>query len=169
MLEFVALRDDPKKKPWGLWGAIIAIVTAFALLIFGGLDNFRSLWTILTAVAFIGLGAMAARFGPRSSLRETRLGFVDLQRGSITLGNTAVPFDSVTEIIYGMVRYPVSKTPGAVRVQAFTVLARYGDNDLFPIIEASPDKNAAYNVARLMASWTGLEISHVGLGVRRSQ
>lgn len=167
-LELVAERDDENTVPWGLWGGLLAVVAGIVLIVYEGAYGFHSFWTIAIAVAVIGLGAIVARFGARSSLTQISLGRVDLQSGVYWIESEElqpIRLDSVGEVVYAMIKYPVSRERKAVKVQAFTVLLRVED-ELIPVVEASPDKAQAFAIARTFAQWTGNDVSHVGIGVK---
>ena len=165
-LVLTAKVDDPAITPWGLWGAVVAIVAGIALLAIEGLTAFHSFWLIATAVTFVGLGAVLARFGPRTSLKTIELLSVYPHLAEFRVGGHTFMFAEVTEIVYAMVKYPLEKDDQTLRVQAFTALARVGDDMLIPLVEASPDKDHVFTVARAFSRWTGRSVTHVGLGVQ---
>jgi hypothetical protein len=110
---------------------------------------------------------ITARFGPRTSLVPVSLARIDLQLRHIEVeGAAPLHFAEVSEVVYAMVKYPVDMSARAVKVDAFTVMLRNADGDLLPLLEASPDKNEVFMIAKACASWTGLDITHVGLGVK---
>jgi len=168
-LELVGEHDDEDTIPWGLWGGIVAVVAGMVLIIYEGAYGFHSFWSIAVAVLVIGFGAILARYGARTSLRSISLGRVDLQSGIFWIEDEdwqPVRLDRVEEVVYAMIKYPVSKKKKkAVKVQAFTVLLRVAD-ELVPVVEASPDKGQVYAIAKTFAQWTGNEVSHVGIGVK---
>lgn len=165
-LVLTARVDDPTIIPWGLWGAVIAVVAGVALLAIEGLTAFQSFWMIAVAVTFVGLGAVLARFGPRTSLVRIHLLTVYPHLAEFRVGGRTFMFSEVTEIVYAMVKYPLAKDDETLRVQAFTALARVGDDVLIPLVEASPDKDHVFTVARAFSRWTGRSVKHVGLGVQ---
>ncbi|MEZ4462859.1 MAG: hypothetical protein R3E66_24655 [bacterium] len=165
--DIVGKRDDPTIQPWGLWGAVSAAVVAFSTLIFEGWRGFHNWSTVTLAVLLMAVALIAARFGPRSSLVPVTLAKIDLTQRHVRVGDgPPLPFSEVQEVVYAMVKYPVEPGNTAVKVDAFTVLLRNEDGDLLPLLEASPDKNEVFHLAKACSRWTGLEITHVGLGVK---
>lgn len=165
--EIVARRDDPTITPWGMWGAVSAAVVSFLTLLFEGWRGFHNWTTVAIAVLLMAAALITARFGPRTSLVPVSLAKIDLRARAVTVGDhPPLPLSDVHEVVYAMVKYPIERHAGAVRVEAFTVMLRNANGDLLPLLEASPDKNEVFRIAKACASWTGREITHVGLGVK---
>lgn len=168
-LDLIAYRDDDSTIPWGLWGGLLAIAAGIALIVREGAYGFHSVWTITAALAIVAIGVLSAKFGTRSSRLPVHLGRVDLQSGVFWIPNTdgesPIRLDSVTEVVYAMVKYPLTRRDTRTRIDAFTVLVRTGA-ELVPIIEASPDKNQVFAIAKTLGQWTGLEPTYVGIGVK---
>lgn len=165
--ELVAKRDNPKIITWGLWGAVSAAIVGFTTLVYEGYRGFNNWYTVGLAVCLMTIALLTARFGPRTSLVPVSLARIDLQRRQVEVdGTPPLHFDDVSEVVYAMVKYPVEQNARSVKVDAFTVMLRNADGDLLPLLEASPDKNEVFRIAKACASWTGLEITHVGLGVK---
>lgn len=165
-VDIAAKRDDPKIIAWGLWGSVAAAIVGFATLIFEGWRGFHNWTNVSIAVVLMAIALIAARLGPRTSLVPVTLAEVDLQQRSFRVGHEPdLAFSDVSEVVYAMVKYPVERGQ-RIKVDAFTVLLRNSDGDLVPLLEASPDKNAVFSIARACSQWTGREITHVGLGVK---
>lgn len=165
--ELVAKRDNPKIITWGLWGAVAAAVVGFTTLVYEGYRGFNNWYTVGIAVSMMTVALLTARFGPRTSLVTVSLARIDLHRRHVEVdGTPPLPFDDVREVVYAMVKYPVEKNPRSVKVDAFTVMLRNAEGNLMPLLEASPDKNEVFRIAKACSTWTGLEITHVGLGVK---
>lgn len=165
----VAQREDQSITPWGLWGAVSTAVTGFLLLSYEGYRGFHDWNTVVFSVMILAVALMLARFGRKNSLVPVRLLEVDLERRQLTLPTspeTVLSLDDVHELVYAMIRYPISNSRGAVKVEAYSVLVRTPEGDLLPLIEASPHKTAVFSFARAMSQWTGHDITHVGIGVK---
>lgn len=169
----VGRRDDEKVVPWGFWGGVFALAVGAILLGYEGITGLWAIWDLAGAIAAIVLGLLLVRFAARTSLRDEPCAEVDLRAQTLRLTSSSegvalpeVPLHELTEVVYGMTRYPVSSAPDAVRVEAFSLLVRHQSDTLLPIIEASPDKEDLFVLARFLSQATRLPIAHVGLGVR---
>lgn len=170
LVELNAKRANPKKRPWGLWGAVTAAAGSFGLFTYEGARGFHDWNTVMVAIVVLGFALMAARFGPMDSMEDTHLATFNLAERKLEVKGAEgqLDFSEIDELVYAMVKYPIAENERKVKVDAFSLLVRTPEGDLLPIIEASPDKNAVFNTARAVSQWTGHEITHVGLGVRRS-
>lgn len=169
----VGYRDDERTIPWGFWGGVFAIVVGAAVLAYEGLTGLWAIWDLVGAIAAIAAGLLLMRFGTRSSLREEPCAEIDLHQGTIRLLSSteglALPeirLADVTEVVFGMTRYPVSRGKGAVKVEAFSLLVRHSSDTLIPIVEVSPDKDHLFGVAKFVGSLVGRDVTQVGLGVK---
>lgn len=165
----MAQHEDRNITPWGLWGAALTAVIGFLLLSYEGYRGFHDWNTVVVSVAILALALLMARFGRKNSMVPVQLAEINLIRRELTLPTsppTTLVLDDIQELVYAMVRYPISNAPNAVKVEAYSVLVRTPEGDLLPLIEASPHKTAVFGFARAMSQWTGQEITHVGIGVK---
>lgn len=169
--EVTGRRDDSSVIAWGFWGGLLALVVAVGLVI--GAQNVYSVWDIAWAVAALAVGLLFYRFGRRSSTCEELLCEIDLGREALSWptdgpgeGVLTVGFDAITELVFGMTRYPVSEKRRDVDVHAFTLLVRDDDERLVPVVEASPDKEAVHEIAKFLAQQLRTHITYVGVGIK---
>lgn len=170
-------REVPGLIPWGFWGGLLLAFVAYFLIT--GAQGFWSLWDILWALVALTVGILLFRFGRRSSRRLGVLCVLNFEReliiwpidsqasatstpGSLGSGDLVLSFDEIEEIVFAMIDYPLSK--GGVEVHAFTLLVRGGADRLVPIIEATPAKEDAHEIAKMLAGQLRLNISYVGNG-----
>jgi len=170
-------REVPGLIPWGFWGGLLLAFVGYFLIT--GSQGFWSLWDILWALVALTVGLLLFRFGRRSSRRLGVLCVLDFEReliiwpveqqaspnstqNSIGSGDLVLNFDEIEEIVFAMIDYPLSKDD--IEVHAFTLLVRYGGDQLVPIIEATPAKEDAHEIAKMLASQLRLNISYVGNG-----
>ncbi len=156
---------------WGFWGGLLAVIVAVGLIVSAA--SIYTLWDIMGAVLVLVVGVVLYRFGPRSSMRDDVLCEVNLDRATLAwpgaLGSGAelvLPFDDVTELVFGMTDFPVSPKRRDVSVHAFTLLVRDDAQRLIPIIEATPNKGEAHNIAKILADEIGQPIRYVGKGIQ---
>lgn len=172
IIEILGLRDNPQVTPWGFWGGALLAGLILFLVFFAGSTGLRS-FGALAAFAVVLIGALAMfKLGRRTSLEEELLCEIDLGRQTLAWPTSlvesfvVVPFEEVEEVVYGMVRYPVSRGERASKIQAFTVLVRDGEQQLVPIIEASPNKEGAHQVAQFLSRLLKRPVTYVGLGIQ---
>jgi len=162
---------DDGQTPWGFWGGVLSAAVGASVIAFEGL---RGLWDpayLLTAVAVMVVGLLLMRFGRRTSLDGYVCAEIDQVTRWLVLpgdgdGPLPVHLDEVTEVVFGMMKYPVSASPSAVEVDAYTVMVRRGTDVMLPVVEATPDKEWAYDVAGYLAEMTGLDVTQVGIGIK---
>ncbi len=169
----MGLRDDERTVPWGFWGGLLAVAVGVGILGYGGVTGLWALWDMVGAIAVLTVGILLMRYGARTSLAEEPCAEIDLSEGTIRLmsstAGVALPeirIADVTEVVFGMTRYPVSKGEGAVNVEAYTLLVRHASDTLVPVVEVSPDKDQLFGVAKFIARVTGQRMTQVGIGVK---
>lgn len=172
LFQLVGMRDDEAIVPWGLWGGVFAAAVGVGLIIYEGVTGLWAFWDLTGAIAAIVIGLLLMRFGRRSSLEPEPCAEIDLEQRTLRLTSSAevalpiVSLDDITEVVYGMTSFPVSSAENAIHVDAFSLLVRYGDNLLLPVIEVSPDKDELYMIARFISQVTRTPLTQVGAGVR---
>jgi hypothetical protein len=169
----VGQKDDASVIPWGFWGGLVAVAAGAVVLAYQGLTGLWAFWNLVWALIPMAFGLILMRFGSRSSLRAEPCAEIDLRTGTLRLlsstENIALPevrLDDLTEIVFGMTRYPVSHDRGAVDVDAYSLLVRHASDTLIPVVEVSPDKDSLFAIARFLSRVTGLQIMQVGRGVK---
>lgn len=168
--------------PWGFWGGILVAFVAYFLIT--GSQGFWSVLDIVWALIALSVGLLLFRYGRRSSLRLDVLCGLDLERevifwpasqpdtlgdkaanpGTFGQGELALNFNEIEEVVFAMIDYPLSMQKDDVDVHAFTLLVRDGAQRLIPIIEATPAKTEAHEIAKMIAGQLRLKISYVGKG-----
>lgn len=158
--------------PWGFWGGILFAGVAIAVL--AGAQNIYSLWDILWAVIGLTIGALLYRYGRSSTFEEKLLCEIDQRRRTLHwpegaqsgLGETLLPFDRVTEVVFGMTKLPVDEGTENVRVDAFALLVRTDEDELIPVVEGSPYKGLVHELAKFISETTDAHLSYVGRGIK---
>jgi hypothetical protein len=167
-----AKREKRGLIPWGFWGGLLFVGVAITVL--AGAQNIYSLWDILLALVGLTAGALMYRYGRRSTVTEITLCEIDRRRGTLHwpdgaqsgLGDTLLPMDKVTEVVFGMTRLPVDEKGGSARVDAFALLVRTSDDELLPVVEGSPYKGHVHEIAKFIADATDTDLTYVGRGIR---
>ncbi len=157
--------------PWGFWGATLIAVVLGMVVVFRGATGLYSLWDTFWVVLALLVGTVMFKLGRRSSLSKELLCELDLNQQLMLWpreGETqlAVPFEELTELVFGMTYYPVSQKRKDVMVHAFTLLARDSQNRLIPIVEASPDKEKTHEIGVFLGRNMRLPLKYVGLGIK---
>lgn len=164
--------------PWGFWGGLLLAFVAYFVIT--GAQGFWSVAEVVWAMVALTVGLVLFRFGRRSSRRLDVLCTLDFERemlvwpteepatpGAISSaggGELVLQFDEITEVVFAMIDYPLSQRKGDVDVHAFTLLVRDGAERLVPVIEATPAKEEAHEIAKMIAAQLRLNISYVGNG-----
>lgn len=156
---------------WGFWGGLLALVVAIGLIV--SASDIYTLWDIMGAVVVLAIGLMVYRYGRRSSMREEVLCEVDVERATLAWpaaeeggAELVLPFDEVTEVVFGMTDFPVSPERRDVHVHAFSLLVCDEAQRLIPVIEATPNKGEAHHIAKILADQIGQPIRYVGKGIQ---
>lgn len=156
---------------WGFWGAFLMVMVLALVVVFRGATGLYSIWDMFWVMVGLTIGALMFKAGKRSSQSKELLCEIDLVQqmmlwptGPETM--LAVPFDEVTELVFGMTYYPVSEQRSDVMVHAFTLLVRDSQNRLIPIVEASPDKEETHEIAKFIGHNMSLPLTYVGLGIK---
>jgi hypothetical protein len=76
-----------------------------------------------------------------------------------------VPFERVTEGVFGMTRLPVSESTAGVNVDAFTFLLRVDEDTLRPVVEGSPYKGEVHQIAEFVCDLLEVDVAYVGRGM----
>ena len=168
----MGLRDDERTLAWGFWGGIALGVMMVATVLWSASKGMFSMMDLMAALLLGGLAAVVWRWGPRDTVTPQVLAQLDLERGLLSWPGAAgqltpvtMPLAEITEIVYAMIRFPVSPNRPDARIHVFTLLVRDAHDQLLPLIEASPQKEETYEIAQALSRLTGLEISQVGEGV----
>lgn len=165
--------------PWGFWGGILIAFVAYFLIT--GSQGFWSVLDVAWAMVALTVGLVLFRFGRRSSRRLEVLCTLDFERemfvwptekdastgaaqSSLGSGDLVLNFDEIGEVVFAMIDYPLSQRKNEIDVHAFTLLVRDAEERLIPIIEATPAKEEAHEIAKMIASQLRLNISYVGNG-----
>jgi hypothetical protein len=164
--------EDSRLIPWGFWGGVLMVVVIAALIVFRGSTGLYSMWDLFWTFLAIVIGAGMFKLGARSSLRPHRLVTIEVDRGMLVWENRhnedapsiVLPFEEITEIVFGMTNYPLSPTRKDINIHAFTLLVRDGNERLIPIIEASPNKEETHRVAAALAQLLKQQVTYVGIG-----
>lgn len=166
-------RSVPGLVPWGFWGGVVMAVVALLLVVARGTTGLYSMWDVLWALLAIGVGALMFRLGARTTLREELMCELDTSEGLVQWPTTAsgqvsvvLPMEDITEVVFGMVRYPVSLDRPDVNVHAFTLLVRDREERLLPVIEASIHKAETFAIGQFLAQAINVPLTQVGMGVR---
>ncbi len=135
-----------------------------------GSAGYYSMSDMLVALLLGGGATMFYRWGPRDSLRRHVLATVDAERRQLRWGEDggaqiALDFDDVQEIVFAMIRFPVSPTRPDARIHVYTLLVRDAREELVPVIEASPNKGETFHIAKQLSAVTGVAITQVGEGI----
>ncbi len=156
---------------WGFWGGFLIVLVLALVVVFRGATGLYSTWDMFWVMIGVTIGALMFKAGRRSSQSKELLCEIDLVQQMMlwpTGGETmlAVPFDEITELVFGMTYYPVSQQRSDVMVHAFTLLVRDRQNRLIPIVEASPDKEETHEIAKFIGYNMKLPLTYVGLGIK---
>lgn len=169
-VEVRAERENPSVIPWGFWGGLLALVVG--VLVVASARSVYTLWDLLWAIGAIAFGVLLWRYGRRDAMEQTRLLEIDLDREQLMWlsderaeGGITLDYDEITEVVFGMTEYPVSD-PDDVKVEAVTLLVRDATDQLIPVIEATPHKESAHEIAKFIAGQVGHNITYVGRGIK---
>lgn len=165
--------EDTRMVPWGFWGAVLLLGTFAGLVAFRGSTGLYTMsehfWVLL---AFM-LGAGMYKLGAKTSLKTHRLLTIEVDRSMLVWeGKTkdapsiVLPFEEVTELVFGMTSYPLAHNRRNIEIHAFTLLVRDSQDRLIPIIEASPNKEEAHMVAGALGQLLKQPLTYVGLGIK---
>ncbi|WP_168210997.1 hypothetical protein [Persicimonas caeni] len=162
--------EDKSLIAWGFWGGLLVFVVTVLLIL--SAQSVYNVWDILWALVALSFGVFLYRYGRKSSLREEVLCEVDIERQQLAwptapgAGELALPFEEITEVVFGMTDYPLSESRSDVHVHAFTLLVRDADDRLIPIVEATPNKEEAHTIAKILGNELQMHISYVGKGIQ---
>ena len=163
--------ENTELIPWGFWGGLL--VLAVSLMIIVSVKGLYSMWDVFWAIFALTFGVLLWRYGRRTTLEEKTILHVDTARELVDWptsvageGAISLDFDQITEVVFGMTSYPVSDRRRDVKVHAFTLLLRDRRERLLPVIEATPNKEEAHEVGKLLAGELGMEITYVGKGIK---
>lgn len=172
VLEVFGWRDDETARPWGLWGGVLALVLLAGFVASTGASGgFFALKDILIAITLIGVSVAMFRYGPRGQQRREVLTRVDMERAQLVWSSkagaqTVLGFDEISEVVFAMIRFPVSPSHPNARIHVFTVLVRTGEREeLTPVIEATPNKREAFAIAQFLSNQTRAPLTQVGEGI----
>lgn len=173
LFQIVGARDNDNIVPWGFWGGVLAMVVSVLIIGYEGVTGLWAIWDLAGGIALLTAGLLMMRFGARTSLTDEPCAEIDLAEGTLRLTSSTealalpeVRIADLTEVVYGVTTYPVSSAPGAVHVEAYTLLVRHSSDTLLPVIEASPDKDAMYGLAMFLSRVTRLPLTQVGRGIK---
>ncbi len=174
LVEITGERDAHDAKPWGFWlgsAALMALIAFVSLR--GASGGIFALRDVLVVVLLVCVSILMFRFGPKGERRRIALTRLDLEQKllqwpprSPNAAEIILPFDDITEVVFGMIYFPVSPSRPDTRLHVFTVLVRDGSRDeLMPVIEATPDKRPAFQIAQQIAQMTQAPLTQIGEGV----
>ncbi|RAL25279.1 hypothetical protein DL240_03440 [Lujinxingia litoralis] len=171
LLQVRGQRDNPDVVPWGFWGAVMLGALLVMLIVFRGNSGIQSMWDMLWFMLAIAMGSVMLKLGKKTSLEEHLLCELDQLRGIVTWpvegrAQMAVPFEEVSELVFGMTHYPISSDGEGTKVHAFSLLLRDGSGRLVPIVEASPNKGETHDVGKLFSRVLEVPLTYVGLGIK---
>lgn len=174
-VRIVGKREARGRIPWGFWGGLLVLMVLVFLVT--GARYVYEIWDILWALTALTIGVAMFRFGRRSTLEQQTLCEVDLREQRIVwpgfssagaaptrADQLSLHFEDLSEVVFAMTDYPLSARKNDVRVDAFTLLVRDRFERLIPVIEATPNKNEAHQIAKILGGQLGLPISYVGKG-----
>jgi hypothetical protein len=81
-------------------------------------------------------------------------------------GELVAHFDEITEIVFGMTDFPLSESNQDVQVHAFSLLIRDDNDRLIPVVEATPHKEEAHTIAKILGNELQMGITYVGKGIQ---
>jgi hypothetical protein len=164
-------RCERGRTAWGFWGVLTIVIGLLGILAKMGVTRYIDYGDALVALAVIAVGVVLVRVGRLTSLDEVVLGRVDLSARElqIRVGHTgeiraSLTLEEISEIVFGMTRYPLVQA--RVRVHAFSLMVRGGDDQLTPVVVASPDKAELYEVAKVLSQVCAAPIKSVGAGIK---
>jgi len=169
----IAERETSGAIPWGFIGGLVLGLTAIGVFMRMGEAAPMGLWDMLMLIAVAGLGLTMFRWGPRDTLSARELATLDAERQQIAWTNpsgssaahVALGFEEITEVVFAMISFPVSPARPDARIRVYSVLVRDGRDELLPVIEATSDERAAYEIARVLGRTVGIGVTQVGEGV----
>ena len=180
-------KEDPRTKPWGYWfgGAFVVLVILHFFQV--GTAVAWSTREIVIGVSLLGIAILFLKYGVTTRFLEREIASIDGNRGTLTIFSTglkakrpsgepkgiSVPpgeervmaLAEIEEVVFGMVQFPVRDNGTPVTVHAFSLLIRV-DDVLIPVVEASPDKGALFEAAKLIGKVSGAPLIQVGDGIR---
>lgn len=174
LVEVTGERDAHDAHPWGFWLGSAALMGLIAFVALrgagGGIFAIRDVFVVILLVC---ISILMFRFGPKGERRRIALTRLDLDQRLLTwpprVSNVAeiiLPFDEITEVVFGMIYFPVSPSRPDTRLHVFTVLVRDASREeLMPVIEATPDKRPAFLIAQQIAELTQSPLTQIGEGV----
>ena len=171
-----AERDDEAARAWGFWlgsAALLALLGFVSLRGAGG--GIFALRDVLIVTFLVCLALVMFRFGPKGERRREVIARLDPQGGGMVVWpapaassvELVLPIAQISEVVFGMIHFPVSPSRPETRLQVFTVLVRDTSRpeELLPVIEATPEERPAFFVAELLAKAVGVSVTQVGEGV----
>lgn len=164
-------QETTQRVAWGFWGAVLAVGAVTSGLV--GQYSVYSVMDVLWVLVGVAVGVLLYQYGRGSTLDEVVLFEIDQRREVVRWPNDdsdeewghEVPFDRVTEAVFGLTRLPVSESTAGVNVDAFTFLLRVDDDTLRPVVEGSPYKGDVHQIAQFTAEMLDVELTYVGRGM----
>ncbi len=174
VFQIIGEKEDPSTKPWGYWfGGFFAILTVFHFFNVGSSVAW-STREIVIGVSLLGIATLFLKYGVTTRFLSREVARIDANRGTLLVHTKSIKdapdermfsLAELEEVVFGMIQYPVREKGSAVHVHAFSLLVRV-DDVLFPVVEASPDKGALFEAAKLIAKVSGAPLIQVGDGIR---
>ncbi|MEM1347969.1 MAG: hypothetical protein AAGI01_05375 [Myxococcota bacterium] len=172
----LAERETSGAIPWGFIGGVVLALAGIGVFVRSGQAAPMGLWDILMVLAVAGLGLIMFRWGPRDTLAVRPLATLDAERQQLTWANSAAQsrddaahvalgFEEITEVVFAMISFPVSPAKPDALIRVYSVLVRDTRDELLPVLEATSDERAAYEIAHVLGRTVGLEVTQVGEGV----
>ena len=165
VFQLIGQKEDPRTKPWGFWfGSAFLALTAFHVY-HVGTSVAWSVREIVIGITILGIAVLFLRYGVTTRFVDKLVATLDANRGVLSVGERSFSIADIEEVVFGMVQFPVKDNGKGVTVHAFSLLIRI-DDALIPIVEASPDKGALFEAAKLVSKISGAPLIQVGDGIR---
>lgn len=174
IFQIIGQKEDPRTKPWGYWFGGAFVILAIFHLLNVGTSVAWSMREIVIGVSLLGIATLFLKYGVTTRFIERQVARIDVNRGTLTIHSIGrnspekereLGIADLEEVVFGMTQFPVKENGKGVTVHAFTLLVRV-DDVLIPVVEASPDKGALFEAAKLIAKVSGAPLIQVGDGIR---
>lgn len=171
VVDIMGYRDDLTVFPWGFWGGGAAIVVLLGLVALRGTSGLFSLMDLLIALILGGAALVLFRWGPRDSLKPMQLARIDLEQnvlswpGESGQAQFVLNAQDIQEIVFALIRFPVSPNRPDSRIHVYTLLVRDNQDQLIPVVEASPEDKALFDLGEMLSQWSQAPLRQVGEGI----
>lgn len=171
IVDIMGYRDDLTMFPWGFWGGGAAIMVLLGLVAFRGTSGLFSLLDLLIALTLGGVALVLFRWGPRDTLKPMQLARIDLKQNILTWPSEngraqfVLSAEDIQEVVFALIRFPVSPNRPDSRIHVYTLLVRDANDQLIPVVEASPEDKALFDLGEMIAQWSQAPLRQVGEGI----